>query len=163
MRPRRTPTSNDVVKAGSAAVNDLPVRRGVGFPGLAPDDPCAALPYVVAVYSLDDAERAAIATGSNVELALFGDLIPPMSLAVTDEQAAGDPPLEEGEHLWTRLGADVVNDVLAGLALQAQALEGLDGFGPRHPRVRELRDTAAELSRARAVLEARARARGGDA
>jgi len=73
MRPRRTSVSNCVFRlAGGNEDNDLWARRGS----------TDGEPWIESTWQLDDDERAAIAAGGTVELRVYGDGTPPVSLAV---------------------------------------------------------------------------------
>lgn len=74
MRPRRTPLSDRVFKLpGGNEDNDLWVQRIWEDGGI----------QIRSVWEFDVEERAEIAAGANVELCVFGDGTPPVSLAVT--------------------------------------------------------------------------------
>ena len=79
MRPRCTPETTVVFRLqGGNEDNDLWGKRGRedGFP------------FVESVWELDDDERAAIAAGGTVELRVYTEVTPPVSLAI-------GPSLEE--------------------------------------------------------------------
>lgn len=76
MKPRRTPSSNAVFRLeGGNEDNDLWVRRGI-------ED---GEHTISSVWEISEDERRAIAEGSNIELCVWGDATPPVSLGVTDE------------------------------------------------------------------------------
>lgn len=154
MRARKTPSSNGVYHLdGGTEENDLHVRTGDALGAVPTDDPCYGMPYVASVWVPDDAERAALATGSNLELTIVGSGVPPLMLLVTDEQPVGEAPLLEREELWVRMPADTARILLDLLTLRPDVALRLQ----HEPELVELRETVA---RDLAVLEARARNRG---
>lgn len=114
MRPRRTPSSNHVFRlAGGTEDNDLPVR----LEGMTGDDA-----RVVAVFEPEPGERAAIASGANVELTLWGRGVPPMALGVTREQPMSrpqraDPAAAHEPRLWAELPEATVVALLEAIAV----------------------------------------------
>jgi hypothetical protein len=73
MRPRRTPQTTVVFSlVGGNEDNDLWVRRGS----------TDGEPWIESVWELDVEERAAIADGGTIELRVYGQGTPPVSLAV---------------------------------------------------------------------------------
>jgi hypothetical protein len=79
MRPRRTPETTVVFRLrGGTEDNDLWTSRGT----------TDGMPWIESVWELDDDERAAIAAGGTVELRVYMDVTPPVSLAI-------GPSLEE--------------------------------------------------------------------
>lgn len=160
MRARKTPSSNRVYRlAGGTEDNDLHVRTGAALDAVPSDDPCHGMPYVASVWQPDDAERAALATGSNLELTIIGNGVPPLMLLVTDEQPVGEAPLVEREELWVRIPGETARMLLDVLNPAAPGPMGSLPAGrlASEPELVELRATVA---RDLAVLEARARARG---
>lgn len=74
MKPRRTPHSNGVFRLeGGTEDNDLWVENTVDQDGRA---------VIVSVWEPDDAERAAIAGGQNLRLAVWGSGHPPVALSL---------------------------------------------------------------------------------
>lgn len=73
MRPTRTGSSNFTYVGPTPAIADLPCRREYGA--------------VYAAFELTDDERAMIASGAVVELGIFTEPIPPVSLRVVNEGA----------------------------------------------------------------------------
>lgn len=79
MKPRRVPTSNfTFTLPGGNEDNDLWVEK----------TDLDGAPAIISTWELDDDERAAIAAGGTLELAVWGAGHPPVSLAV-------GPSLEE--------------------------------------------------------------------
>jgi hypothetical protein len=77
MKPRRTHDSNRVYRlAGGNEDNDLWVMETF-------DSENPATPVVLSVWEPTDVERARIAAGDNVELAVWGGQ-PPVAMHVTD-------------------------------------------------------------------------------
>lgn len=107
MRARRTHTTNGTVAYPGDPSRDLPVRY----------DTIDDHPVMVSTWALRPEERAAIATGKgNVELAVWGDSHPPVSVAVTRERILPINPEEKiptGNTLWLELDRDHVLDLLA--------------------------------------------------
>jgi hypothetical protein len=86
MRPIRTKATTGTYgkPRGSRDVGGLPYYRtsdDLMFPG-------HVLPVIHSTWDLNDAERKAIANGAKIELAIYGEPIPPVSLIV-------DPDVEE--------------------------------------------------------------------
>lgn len=75
MRPVRTGAANVVYRGPTDEIGDLWVQRV--HPG-----------QVRAVFDLDDVERALIAQGGRVELAIHSEPMPPVSLVVLPEAAS---------------------------------------------------------------------------
>lgn len=148
MNPRRVPSSNHVVGLpGGTEDNDLHVRTGVSWPNLAADDPCAGQPYTAAVFEPDPVERAAIATGANVELVILGTRVPPLILGVTREQPLSRPQrVNDGPALWAEFPRELVLDLLA----MFQALD----TGPQQPVPAAVRQRLRNLAELRRHLEA---------
>lgn len=129
MKPRRTPSSNDVLRlAGGNEDNDLHVRR---------DHTSDGQPYIASVWEPDPDERAALSAGANLELAITGESHPPVGLAITWEQPRSRP--QHGAHgpgprLWAELRGHLVVDLIDVLAkmdrdqLEPDALERLAEF-----------------------------------
>lgn len=117
MRPRRTPASNTALElAGGTEDNTLHARVGIAYPGLADDDPGHDQPFISCVFEPDQAERAAIASGANVELVIFGQQMPPVSLATTREQPLSRPQRTiDGPAIWAELPAELVEHLCAVL------------------------------------------------
>lgn len=77
MKPRRTHDSNQVYRlAGGTEDNDLWVMETF-------DSERPQVPVILSVWEPTDEERARIAAGDNIELAVWGGQ-PPVSLQVTD-------------------------------------------------------------------------------
>lgn len=83
MRPVRTGASNDVYRGPSPDVGDLWVQR------VRPGE-------IRSVWELDDDERRLIADGGRIELAIFNEPIPPVSLIVLPEATCR--PTAENPH-----------------------------------------------------------------
>lgn len=119
MKARRTPSSNSVFRLpGGTEDNDLHVRRGVGLDTLVEDDPCAGDPYVASVWEPDPEERAALATGSNVELVILGVGVPPLLMRVTPEQPISRPQHgTEGNHqrIWMEIGRTTALEIVVAI------------------------------------------------
>lgn len=117
MKPRRTAASNTVLElAGGTEDNRLHATIGTGLPGLADDDPGRDEPYIACIFEPDQAERAAIASGANVELVIFGQQMPPVSLATTREQPLSRPQRTiDGPAIWAELPAELVEHLCAVL------------------------------------------------
>jgi hypothetical protein len=85
VRARRTPETTVVFRLdGGNEDNDLWVKRGRQD----------GMPFVESVWELDDEERAAIAAGGTVELRVYTEITPPVSLAIgpsLDERNRRDP------------------------------------------------------------------------
>lgn len=82
MKPRRTPSSNQVFRLeGGTEDNDLWVRHALE----------AGVPTINSVWELTDEERAAIAAGANIELTVWGTGTPPVALRTTDEPLGKGP------------------------------------------------------------------------
>lgn len=84
MKPRRTPTSNQVFRlVGGNEDNDLWVEQAEDVGGS---------PIILSVWELSDAERAAIAAGATIELMVWGQGTPPVALGIgpslSDRKAA---------------------------------------------------------------------------
>jgi hypothetical protein len=75
--PIRTVNSNFTYLGPAPDIGDLPVRRGDGS--------------VRSVWRLTDSERAMIANGAQIELAIYQEPMPPVALALTNEEPADDP------------------------------------------------------------------------
>lgn len=69
MHPIKTARANVVYRGDGQTVGDVWVER-------------EAEGRVLLTYELDDADRAAIAAGGRLELAIYAEPIPPVSLAV---------------------------------------------------------------------------------
>lgn len=83
MRPRRTHYSDVVFRLeGATEDNDLWAERAVDEDGMH---------VLLSTWQPTDQERAAIAAGANVELALWSVGHPPVSVVVTDKPL-GAPP-----------------------------------------------------------------------
>lgn len=81
MKPIVTPRSNMVFKLeGGSEENDLPVEQAYD------DDENSVL---VSTWELTDDERKRISEGANVELMIWGKGLPPVALAV-EEEDTGD-------------------------------------------------------------------------
>lgn len=77
MKPIRTADTNTVFKLqGGTEENDLPLSR------IRHEDNTVTL---CSTWELTEEERAAIAGGANIELYVWGERHPPVSLAVSDE------------------------------------------------------------------------------
>ena len=73
MRPRRTAETDKVFRlAGGNEDDDLWVKQGS----------TDGTPWLQSTWELDDDERLAIATGATIELRVYGEGTPPVSLAV---------------------------------------------------------------------------------
>jgi hypothetical protein len=72
---------------------------------LSPTDPCAALPYALTRWTLDNTERAVIASGGDIELVIFGGGFPPVSLGV----ASGDL---SDMFAWAAFSPDTARDIV---------------------------------------------------
>lgn len=165
MRPRRTPSSNDVIHLpGGNEDNALHVRMGLARDYLAEDDPSITGPAIAAVFEPDEAERAAIATGANVQLVIFGTRVPPLSLAVTREQPLSRPQrATDGPAVFAELPQDLVEDLEAVL-FHALATSSHVAIGPEEAHLLELElggdrrhrlaGLSAELRRGLKALEA---------
>ncbi|MFL5954770.1 MAG: hypothetical protein ACJ76I_11760 [Gaiellaceae bacterium] len=81
MKPVRVASSNAVYRGPNDAIGDLWCER------VAPG-------HILVVYEPDDDERAILAAGGRVELALFNEPIPPISIGVVDAEASASV----GEH-----------------------------------------------------------------
>lgn len=79
MRPIKTERSNFTYKGPTPDILDLPCRREDGV--------------VYSTWFLSDEERIAIAEGSNIELAIYHEPIPPVSLAIDSTPLALDLPI----------------------------------------------------------------------
>jgi hypothetical protein len=95
MEPIRHAGSNLVYRGPATDVGDLWCQRIK--PG-----------QIRVVYELDDAERARIAEGGRIELAMYCEPIPPISMIVLPERMCR--PI--GEHGWKGQSIDDVPDVL---------------------------------------------------
>lgn len=75
MRARRVPTSTNVFRlAGGNEDNDLWVERAV--------DSTGTQPVLLSVWEPSEEERAALAEGATIELCVWGESTPPVSIAV---------------------------------------------------------------------------------
>lgn len=76
MKPTRTPLTNCVFKLpGGTDENDLPVQVAVDT---------EQRPVICSVWAPTEEERQAIARGVNIELCIWGDKQPPVSLALEE-------------------------------------------------------------------------------
>jgi hypothetical protein len=94
--PVRTASSNFVYRGPRPDIGDAWVRREPGH-------------QVYMVWQPSDEERAAIAAGANVELGIFMEPIPPVSLNVTTERALsadGDMLVERARGILRSLAPD---------------------------------------------------------
>ena len=86
MKPVRTERSNFTYRGPTADIKDLPCRREDGG--------------VYSTWELSPWERIAIAEGANIELGIYHEPIPPVSLAIDSTPIVLDPPanhtLKEG-------------------------------------------------------------------
>ena len=84
-RPRRTHDSNEVLRlSGTSEDHDLWVTiysRGDGR--LSDEDPMAQVPCITSVWELTDEERMAVALGANIDVTVYGDLHPALSVSTT--------------------------------------------------------------------------------
>lgn len=78
MRPVKTVASNTIYRGPTDDIGDLPCQRVNG--------------EVRSVWELDDDERRLIAEGGRLELAIFGEPIPPVGLAVLPESRSRPVP-----------------------------------------------------------------------
>jgi hypothetical protein len=78
MKPVRTERSNFTYRGPSPEVGDLPCRREGGV--------------VYSTWELSSDERIAIAEGANIELGIFHEPIPPVSLAIDQTPVDLGPP-----------------------------------------------------------------------
>lgn len=91
MRPIRTTASNFTFLGPDPSIADLPCQREDGV--------------TRSVFKLTDEERERIAAGGNLELAMWCDGHPPISLAVTDAieiAEPGDTRCEDCNALYVR-------------------------------------------------------------
>lgn len=79
MLPVRTGSTNLTYRGDGVNVVDLPCYRV--RPG-----------QIGSVWALDDAERARVVAGANIELMIHGEPIPPVWVGVTHVQAVGRAP-----------------------------------------------------------------------
>lgn len=86
MKPVHTATSNLVYRGPTPDIGDLHCRRAK--PG-----------EIHSVWWFTPAERQAIGRGANLDLAILGEPIPPVSLRVTTEQGIGEDAPEVLERL----------------------------------------------------------------
>jgi hypothetical protein len=77
LRPIRTETSNFTYLGFEPQIADLPCRRDDG--------------KVYAVYALTDEEREMIANGGQVQLGIYSEPIPPISMTIVNEAEAAAP------------------------------------------------------------------------
>jgi hypothetical protein len=95
VRPVRCGASNLVYRGPAPGIGDLWCQR--------------VKPHEIrVVYEFDDAEREAIAAGGRVELAMYYEPIPPISMVVLPEEMCR--PV--GEHGWRGQSTDDVPDRL---------------------------------------------------
>jgi hypothetical protein len=91
MKPRRTHDSNSVYRlVGGTEDNDL--WTTVTFDSERPE-----VPVVLSVWEPTDEERARIAAGENIQLAVWGGQ-PPVAVQVTDTPLGKPPTNEEHGH-----------------------------------------------------------------
>lgn len=83
MKPRRTHSSNQVYRlAGGTEDNDLWVRRS---------QPEGEETILYSTWEPNTEERAAIAAGANIQLAVWGPEHPPVAVGTTDEPLGKAP------------------------------------------------------------------------
>lgn len=91
MRPIKTPVTNDVYRAPPGReheIGDLPVYR-------------PRHGEIHAVYTLTDEEREAIANGACIELGIYTEPIPPVSLGVVQAvELEDEPPVTHPLDRW---------------------------------------------------------------
>lgn len=127
MRARRTHSTNGTVAYPGDPSRDLPVRYANV------DD----RPAMFSVWALKPEERAAIATGkANIELGVWGNVHPPVSLGITRERVLPirpDERIPDGKTLFIELDRDRVVDVVelltrldGGACLRAGARDRLE-------------------------------------
>lgn len=115
MRGRRTARSNRVYALpGGNEDHDLWVRVGTLDTHLPASDPSAAQPYIASVWEPDQGERAAIATGANLELVIYGRAQPPVSLGVTAEQPLSRPQRQDADtpSIWLELPRELAEAII---------------------------------------------------
>lgn len=95
MKPVRHAGSNIIYRGPAAGIGDLWCQRVE--PG-----------QIRVVYEFTDEERKLVAAGGRVELAMFSEPIPPISMIVLPETM--NRPV--GEHGWSGQSIDDVPDVL---------------------------------------------------
>lgn len=108
MKARRTHQTNGNIAFPGDPTRDLPARF----------DTVEGHRVMYSVWALTRAERAAIATGkANLELGVWGNVHPPVSLGLTRERTLPinpeEPPIApDAVTLWTELERDLVIDLI---------------------------------------------------
>lgn len=116
MRSRKTPSSNFVYRLeGGTEDNDLHVRRTTVGDYYADDPASPDALVVVSVWEPSQEDRALIAGGANIELAIVGGQ-PPVSLSVTEEQPLSRPQrVDRTPRVWLELPVARAVEVLERL------------------------------------------------
>lgn len=147
MRPARTAKTNRTIGLeGGDARHDLPCQVGshAGIEGLVDrGDPGYHQPFIASTWEPDPLERAAIATGANLEVVIWGTRLPPLALGITREPLTGEPlraSTGEGPRLWFEVGEELARDLAAMLqAVHAAPATAPPPLKARHARLEELR------------------------
>lgn len=175
MRVIRTARTNGELELeGAGPEHNLPVYHGPSAGAariVEAGDPCYHKPFVASVWEPDPAERAALATGRNIELVILSRQVPAVALGVTDEAPADAPPQRSLDvpSMWFEIDVALGGELASVIrSLERRALEDFRraeppaGFRPMrdedHATLRRLTDLAALLEDNIGELQAQHRA-----
>lgn len=113
MRAIKTPATTTAIRHPSGDPDQsLPARMvdAAGPAGLVqPGDPSYHMPLILSVWAPDPRERAALACGANVELAIWGSRQPPVGIGIT--YAAHERGMLNGPSIWAELEQALARDL----------------------------------------------------